>query len=141
MTDTTGYTPDVQESVHVTTTINRPAAEVYEYAADPTNLSNWAAGLAHQPVEHIDGQWVVDSPLGRVVVAFVPPNDFGVLDHDVTLPSGETVTNPMRVIANEHGCDVMFTVRRRPGMDDAEFASDVEAVTRDLATLRSLLDR
>ena len=131
----------MQESVHVTTTINRPATEVYEYAADPTNLSNWAAGLAHQPVEHIDGQWVADSPLGRVVVAFVAPNDLGVVDHDVTLPSGETVTNPMRVIANENGCDVMFTVRRRPGMDDAELASDVEAVTKDLATLRSLLDR
>jgi Polyketide cyclase / dehydrase and lipid transport len=131
----------VQESVHVTTAIDRPAAEVYEYAADPTNLSNWAAGLAHQPVEHIDGQWVVDSPLGRVVVALVARNDLGVLDHDVTLPSGATVTNPMRVIANEDGCDVMFTVRRRPGMDDAELASDVEAVSRDLATLRSLLER
>ena len=130
----------MQESVHVTITINRPAAEVYEYAADPTNLSNWAAGLAHQPVEHIDGQWVADSPLGRVVVAFVAPNDFGIVDHDVTLPSGETVTNPMRVIANEDGCDVMFTVRRRPGMDDEELASDVEAVTKDLATLRSLLE-
>ena len=57
----------------------------------------------------------------------------------MTLPSGETVTNPMRVIANEDGCDVIFTVRRRPGMDDAELASDVEAVTKDLATLRSLL--
>jgi hypothetical protein len=131
----------VQESVHVTTTIDRPARDVYEYVADPTNLSNWAAGLAHQPVEHIDGQWVVDSPLGRVVVAFVAPNDLGVADHDVTLPTGETVTNPMRVIANDDGCDVMFSVRRRPGMDDTELASDVEAVTRDLATLRSLLAR
>ena len=131
----------MQESVHVTTTIDRPAAEVYEYAADPTNLSNWAAGLAHRPVEHLDGQWVADSPLGRVVIAFVARNDLGVVDHDVTLPSGETVTNPMRVIANEDGCDVMFTVRRRSGMDDAELAADVEAVTKDLATLRSLLER
>jgi hypothetical protein len=131
----------VQESIHVTTTINRPAADVYEYASDPVNLANWAAGLANRPVEHIDGQWVVDSPLGRVVVAFADRNDLGVVDHDVTLPSGETVTNPMRVIANEDGCDVMFTVRRRPGTDDAELASDVAAVTRDLATLRSLLER
>ena len=125
----------------MTTTIDRPAREVYEYAAEPTNLSDWAAGLAHQPVQHIDGQWVMESPMGRVVVAFVARNDLGVLDHDVTLPSGETVTNPMRVIANEDGCDVTFTVRRRPGMDDAELARDVEAVTRDLATLRSLLER
>jgi len=49
----------VQESVHDVTTIDRPAAEVYGYAADPTNLSNGVAGLAHQPVEHI-GARVVD---------------------------------------------------------------------------------
>ena len=59
----------------------------------------------------------------------------------MTLPSGETVTNPMRVIPNEQGCDVVFTIHRRPGMDDAEFAADAEAVTKDLATLRSLLER
>ena len=130
----------MQESIHVSTTIDRSAAAVYDYAADPKNLSNWASGLAHRPVEHIDGQWVADSPMGRVVIAFVPRNDYGVLDHDVTLPSGETVTNPMRVFPNEHGCDVVFTVHRRAGMDDAEFAADAEAVTKDLATLRTLLE-
>ena len=129
----------VHESVHVSATIERPASDVYAYAADPRNLSNWAAGLAHRPVELVDGQWVVDSPLGRVVVAFVAPNDLGVLDHDVTLPSGEIVTNPMRVMANGDGCDVVFTVRRR-GMTDAELAADVDAVSRDLNTLRTLLE-
>jgi Polyketide cyclase / dehydrase and lipid transport len=131
----------VQESVHVSTTIDRAAHEVYEYAATPANLSNWAAGLAHQPVQEIGGRWVVESPLGRVVVAFTPPNEYGVLDHDVTLPSGQTVTNPLRVIANGDGCDVVFSVRRQPGMSDAEFAADVDAVNKDLATLRSILER
>jgi hypothetical protein len=130
----------VQESIHVSTTIDRSAADVYDYAADPANLSNWASGLAHQPVEHIDGQWVAESPMGRVVIELVPRNDYGVLDHDVTLPSGETVTNPMRVFPNEQGCDVVFTVHRRAGMDDAQFAADAEAVTKDLATLRTLLE-
>jgi len=129
----------VHDSVHVSTTIERPATEVYGYAGDPRNLSDWAAGLADQAVELVDGQWTVDSPLGRVVIAFVAPNDLGVLDHDVTLPSGETVTNPMRVMPNGDGCDVVFTVRRR-GMTDAELAADVDAVSRDLAKLRALLE-
>jgi hypothetical protein len=92
-------------------------------------------------VERIDGQWVADSPMGRVVVAFAPPNDFGVLDHDVTLPDGETVRNPMRVIPNGDGCDVVFTVHRRPGVSETEFAADVEAVTADLDALRALMER
>ena len=128
------------ESVHVSTTIDCPAGDVYDYASNPLNLSSWAAGLAHQDVQLVDDQWVVDSPMGRVVVAFAPANDFGILDHDVTLPVGETVQNPMRVIPNGDGCDVVFTVRRRAGMSETDFAADVAAVTADLATLRSLME-
>ena len=131
----------VHESVHVSTTINRPAGDVYDYASNPLNLSTWAAGLAQQVVQLVDGQWVVDSPMGRVAVAFAPSNDFGILDHDVTLPAGETVRNPMRVIPNGDGCDVVFTVRRRPDVSQADFAADVDAVTADLATLRRLMER
>ena len=72
----------VDEAVHVSTTIERSAADVYAYVAQPTNLAQWAAGLANRPVELVDGDWVVDSPLGRVVVAFAAPNAFGVVDHD-----------------------------------------------------------
>jgi Polyketide cyclase / dehydrase and lipid transport len=130
----------VHESIHVSTTIACPAGDVYDYASNPMNLSTWAAGLAHQDVQLVDGHWVVDSPMGRVVVAFAPSNDFGILDHDVTLPVGETVRNPMRVIPNGDGCDVVFTVRRRDGVTETEFAADVAAVTADLAALRTLLE-
>jgi hypothetical protein len=125
----------------VATTIDRSASDVYEYVSDPTHLSEWAAGLAHAPVERVDDQWVVDSPLGRVVVEFAPANRFGITDHAVTLPDGTTVHNPMRVIANADGCDVVFSVRRQPGMNGADFDADVAAVRTDLDTLRSLLER
>ena len=130
----------VHESVHVSTTIDCPAGDVYDYASNPEHLSTWAAGLAHQDVQLVDGQWVVESPMDVVIVAFAPPNDFGIVDHDVTLPDGETVRNPMRVIPNGDGCDVIFTVRRRSGMSETDLAADVEAVTADLATLRSLME-
>ncbi|MEA2354392.1 MAG: hypothetical protein QOD61_521, partial [Solirubrobacteraceae bacterium] len=39
------------------------------------------------------------------------------------------------------GCEVVFTVRRREGMTDADFARDAEAVAADLAALKRLLDR
>ena len=131
----------VYESVHVSTTIDCPAGEVYDYASNPANLSTWAAGLADQDVQLVDGQWVVDSPMGRVIVAFAPSNDFCVLDHDVTLPDGETVRNPMRVISNGDGCDVVFTVRRRPGMSETDLAADVDSVNADLAALRTLMEQ
>lgn len=72
--------------------------------------------------------------------AFVSHNAYGVLDHDVTLPSGETVYNPMRVIADGTGCEVVFTLRRQPGMTDEDFARDADAVSADLTTLKEVLE-
>ena len=63
-----------------------------------------------------------------------------MLDHRVTLPSGEIVDNPMRVIADGYGCEVMFTVRRQLGMTDEEFEGDCDAVRADLATLKRVLE-
>jgi hypothetical protein len=128
------------DSRHIATSIDRPARAVYAFIADPTNLPSWAHGLANADVELVDGTWTVESPMGTVTVRFTPPNDLGVADHDVTLPSGEVVTNPLRVVPNADGCDVVFTVHRRDGMSDAELDADVAAVTEDLATLRSLLE-
>lgn len=78
--------------------------------------------------------------MGKVAVAFVPRNEYGVLDHDVTLPSGEVVYNPMRVIADGAGCEVVFTLRRRPEMSDEELARDAETVAADLAELKRTLE-
>lgn len=129
------------ESRHISVLIDRSATEVYDYASSPANLPEWAAGLGSS-VQRVDGgRWVADSSMGRVVVAFVERNEHGILDHDVTLPSGETVYNPMRVIAEGSGCEVVFTLRRRPGMSDEDFVRDAEAVTADLATLKRLLER
>ena len=128
------------ESKHLSETIARSAAEVYEYASDPANLPEWASGLGSS-AEHVDGQWFVDSPDGRLTIVFAERNDYGILDHDVTLPSGETVHNPMRVIPDGDGCEVVFTLRRQPGMTDADFARDEGLVRADLRALKQLLER
>lgn len=127
-------------SRHVAVTIDRPVEVVYAYAANPANLPTWAAGLAGTSVEFRDGHWSTDSSLGRVSLEFVAANSFGVLDHDITLPSGETVYNPMRATRNGDGCEVVFTVRRRPEMTDDDFAADASAVAADLDTLPQVLE-
>ncbi|MBB4986496.1 MULTISPECIES: SRPBCC family protein [Streptomyces] len=129
-----------KESRHVSISIDRSVADVYAYASDPVNLPAWAHGLG-KTIEKVGDEWVADSsPLGRVTVRFVPRNDLGVLDHDVTLPSGQTFHNPVRVIATETGSEVVFTLLRRPEMSDAEFERDADTVAADLARLKGLLE-
>jgi hypothetical protein len=128
------------ESRHLSIFIERATAEVYDYVSNPANLPAWAPGLCTS-VEQVDGRWYAESPLGRVAVIFAPGNDFGVLDHEVTVPSGETYYNPVRVIANDDTSELIFTVRRLPDASEADFARDIEAVAADLARLRQLLEQ
>lgn len=112
---------------------------IYRFAGDPRNLPRWVPSFCHA-VEFSDGQWFVTSPVGRVAFAFAQDNAFGVLDHTLTLPSGERLTNPMRVVPNGTGGELLFTLIQREGMSDAQFAQDAALVLSDLQTLRRLLE-
>jgi hypothetical protein len=127
------------ESRHLSVFIDRPVAKVYEFASNPANLPRWAPGLGSSVV-HLDGEWYVETTDGRVRVRFAPNNEYGVLDHEVQTPSGETVYVPLRAIAHGDGCEVVFTLRRSDGMTDEEFERDTGLVTGDLALLKKVLE-
>lgn len=128
-------------SRHLDIVIERPWRAVYEYASDPRNLPDWAAGLAGSEVQREVTQWSMNSPMGRVLVSFVPENPYGVLDHTVTLDTGESVLNPLRVLPlDEQRCEVVFTLRRG-SMSEEEFAEDAAAIAEDLATLKALCEK
>jgi hypothetical protein len=122
--DTTGRF--LNESRHVSVWIAVTAETAYQFISDQGNLPLWVAGL----------------DLSAVTVEFSPTNAFGVLDHVVRLPGGEEFYNPMRVLPADDGqerCEVVFSVRRRPGMSDDDLDADAAAVEVDLRTLRGLL--
>jgi hypothetical protein len=124
---------------HISVSINRSAAQVYEFASNPENLPKWAAGLSGS-IKKVNEDWIAEAPMGRVKVKFAEKNQFGVLDHDVTLPSGVNVYNPMRILPNNDGSELVFTLYRRPDMSDQEFAEDTKSVEKDLAKLKTLLE-
>lgn len=128
------------ESTHLSTAISRPSYTVYEFAAEPTNLPRWASGLTDTTVERVDDQWVANSPTGRVTINFVEPNPFGVLDHVVTPPSGESVYNSLRVIPDGDAREVVFTLRQRDGRSSENFSADADRVRADLDSLKRVLE-
>ena len=125
---------------HVSVSIDRRPADVYDFAADPHHLPRWASGLAGSAPTPAGDEWIADAPMGRVRIRFTARNDLLVLDHDVTLPSGVTIHNPMRVLANGRGSEVVFTLFRQPGTSDAKFAEDTKWVDKDLRTLKAVLE-
>lgn len=96
---------------------------VYDFASNPANLPKWAAGI-----------------LAGARVEFAERNHLGILDHVVTLPSGERVTVPLRVRAKGDGSDVVFTLIPGPGMSEAQVENDAKTVMRDLNALKKAVE-
>jgi hypothetical protein len=124
---------------HVSMSINCRPDKVYAYAANPENLPAWAAGLSGS-IRRVGETWIADSPMGQVKIRFAPHNTFGILDHDVTLPNGEVVHNPMRVLPNDLESEVVFTLFQRPGMSREDMQSDAGQVLEDLLKLKMILE-
>lgn len=113
---------------------------VYDFVREMRNLPLWASGLA-AGIEHRDGAWVAESPMGPVKVVMAPDNPFGVLDHDVELPDGVRVHNAFRVTPCGAASLLTFVVLRMPGMSQAEFDADVAHIQKDLVVLKRLLEQ
>lgn len=88
------------------------------------------AGVAFE-----DGVVVSDSPMGRVQVRFAAGAELGIFDHDVTLPDGQTFHNPLRVLRNDEGAEVVFTLYRRAGVSDEDYERDAAMIAADLERL------
>lgn len=127
------------KSRHVSRVVSASPELVYLFASNPDNLPRWAAGLAKSEVVREGDSLVVDSPMGKVIVRFVPQNRYGVVDHDVTLPSGTTVTNPVRILPHPEGSEIVFTIRQIELTDD-EFDRDTGMVEEDLERLKHLME-
>lgn len=119
--------------------IDCPPARVYAFVRHPENLPRWASGLGTAIRKDGDG-WVLDTNDGPLRFRFVDDNDFGVLDHVVTLASGQSVLNPMRVVPNGEGSEVSFTLFELPGMTAEAFAADAATVERDLGALKRVVE-
>ncbi len=124
---------------HIGIGIERPAEEVYAFLSEPQNFPRWAAGLGRD-FSHVEGMtWSVLTPMGRMHILFSEPNAYGILDHALLPEGAPAMHNPMRVMPNGSGCEVVFTLFRRD-MSEDEMARDAAMVTQDLRELKALLE-
>ena len=123
---------------NISVSINRPASEVYQFASNPENFIKWVSFI--KSLNRQGDIWIGETTIGVLRIKFQPQNDFGIIDHHVTLPSGETVYNPMRVISNNKGCEFIFTLFRMPDKTDEEFQEDANSVRGDLMALKKMLE-
>src|SRR6187431_128290 len=122
---------------HICVFIERPAQAVYEFVSAVENLPRWASGLG-DTIRVVGEELIAEGVLGKVKVRFAPHNDWGVLDHDVELESGQVVHNPLRVLPCGAGSEIVFSLFRADGVSDEAFEADAAHISKDLETLKAL---
>jgi hypothetical protein len=120
--------------------IDRDPRTVYEFVSNLENLPKWAS-KAFQSIKYVEGEWIAETPQGSAKVSLTHRNDFGVLDHHVSLSSlGVEVYIPMRVVQNGVGSEVIFTLFHTTHMTEEQFAQDMRMVEQDLKNLKNIIE-
>lgn len=132
-------TTSVQRSAVVHTSILAPPHETAAFLGDVSRWKTWAPWV-RSAIRTSAREWTIESDTGAMFVRFAEPNELGVLDHHVTLASGLTAFNSMRVLANGTGTELVMVLFRQPAASLAEFERDVQAVRDDVARIRRAVE-
>jgi len=130
----------MNKSMTLSVSIDSSPAKVYDYISDPEHMPEWTKGFALS-VRKDGREWKVGTPDGPVTLRFAVKNTFGVLDHYIAPLHGPEIFVPMRVVSNDYGSEVLFTLFRAPGTSEEEFSRDAELVCQKLENLRETLER
>ena len=125
------------EAIHVS--ILAPPQRVVEFLGDVNNWKTWAPWV-RGVVSRSGREWTLDTEGGRMLLRFVEPNSLGVLDHTVTLASGVSVYNSMRVMSNGTGSELVMFVFQTPPATSEEFERDVQAVREDFSRIKKVVE-
>lgn len=121
--------------------IDRSPGDVYDFVRNPANyVPEWATG-PEGVLAKVGNDWQANTPMGKVTMRFAPRNRLGILDHDFVLESGQTIHNPMRVVAKANGAELIRTLRPQAEAGEAELAEEAQAAEKDLQTIKTLLEQ
>ena len=126
-------------SVTLSISIAGKPVEIAAYVADASNMPHWAGGFC-KSVRKDGEDWLVETGEGEVGLKFLGPTSAGILDHVVTIAPDVQVYVPMRVVPNEEGSEVLFTLFQPPAMTEFRLQQDMALVKADLQRLKQVIE-
>ena len=130
----------IHRTAVVHTSIQAPSSDVVAFLNDMENWKTWAPWIRSVARSSSPRDWTLETDVGVMKFHFVEQNSLGVLDHQVTLASGTTVTNGMRVMANGTGSELVMVLFQSPEASAQEFERDIKAVTDDLGRIKQAVE-
>lgn len=122
----------------INVSIDRDPGSVFEFVSQPESLPQWARMFC-KLLEPSGGDWYVHTPDGRVRIRFDEDVTSGIMDHFIRPDNGIEFMVPMRVVPNNAGSEIIFTLFRDPDISNEKFALTIDWVRRDLNMLNEIL--
>lgn len=120
----------------VTTVLDAPKAQVFDYLSRIENLPEWATEFARE-LKYEDGKAKVVNGLGEFYFAIEADPKTGVIDMFAGPAEDELALFPTRVVELPGGRSAYsFTMFRAPGMPEELFESQYRSLLRELESVR-----
>jgi hypothetical protein len=121
----------------VTTVLDAPTNEVFDFLSRIENLPEWANEFARE-LTWRDGEAVVRNGLGEFVFRIEADEDTGVIDMLAGPTVDELVVFPKRVVElSEQKAAFSFTMFQQPGMPDDLFESQHASLLREFENIEA----
>jgi uncharacterized protein YndB with AHSA1/START domain len=121
----------------VTTVLDAPANDVYEYLSNVENLPEWANEFARE-LKWRDGEAIVSNGLGEFVFRIEADPETGVIDMLAGPTPDEFALFPTRVVElTEEKTAFSFTMFQPPGMPNELFESQHASLQREFENIRA----
>jgi len=120
----------------VTTVVDAPKGQVFDYLSRIENLPDWATEFARE-LKYEDGKAKVVNGLGEFYFAIEADADTGVIDMFAGPAEDELALFPTRVVELPDGRSAYsFTMFRAPGMSEELFESQYRSLLCELENVR-----
>jgi hypothetical protein len=118
--------------------IEAPCDAVFGFVEDPRNLPRWAPAFA-SAIRPDGDRWIVTAPAGGELTIVVVANAAaGTVD---ILAATDRRTGAFaRILPNEAGSQMVFTLLFAPDTNDAEVAAQMAVVDDELAAVRRFVE-
>src|SRR5918911_4551862 len=125
----------------VTTVLDAPQDEVFQYLAEIENLPRWATEFARELKRDDDGYRVVNG-LGEFCFEIRADRATGVIDMLAGPDRNAMAVFPTRAVALPDGRTAYtFTMFQAPGMPDELFDAQYASLRREFANIERILSR
>lgn len=122
----------------VTTVLDAPRDEVFEWMANIENLPRWANEFARELIRDDEGRWKVRNGLGEFYFEIEADPDTGVIDMLAGPEPDQMAVFPTRAVALPGGKSAYtFTMFQGPGQPTDQFEAQHQSLQREFGNIEA----